>query len=113
MNQNNPLYMMLPHVIYGRIVPRPRTPPCSKDSRPKYSPLTPSPIGSLEVYYNHPKYNSETYFLIIQVRKKLELIKLHSDKHEESSEDGLSVPSGKPQEPMDIEEGENSFGLPL
>ena len=105
-NQNNPLYMMLPHVLYGRIAPRPRTPPCSKESRPKYSPLTPSPIGSPEVYYDHPKFDLEIYFLLIQARKKLELLKLHEVESEESSEDKQSVSSGEPEEPMDKEEGE-------
>ena len=104
MNQNNPLYMMLPYVIYGRIAPRPRTPPYSKDSRPKFSPLTPSPIRSPEVYYDHPKYDSKTCLLLIQARKKLELIRLHADKCEESSVDEHSVPSGDPEAPMDVED---------
>ena len=103
-NQNNPLYMMLPHVLYGHIAPRPRTPPYSKESRPKYSPLTPSPIGSPKVYYDHPKFNSETYFLLIQAMKKLELLKLHKVESKESSEDEQSVSSGEPEEPMDEEE---------
>ena len=97
---------MLLHVLYGRIAPRPRTPPWSKDSRPKYSPLTPSPIGSPEVYYDHPKFDHETYFLLIQARKKLELIKLHENKCEESFVDEHSVPSGNLEEPMDVEEGD-------
>ena len=87
MNQNNPLYMMLPYVIYGHLVPRPRTPLYSKDSRPKHSLLTPSRIKSPEVFNDRPKYDLETYFLLIQARKKWELLKLDLDKHEESLDD--------------------------
>ena len=103
-NQNNPLYMMLPHMLYGRIAPRPRTPPCFKESRPKHSPLTPSPIESPNVYCDYPKTNSETSFLLIQAKKKLELLKLHEDDSEESSEEGLLVFSGETKEFMEQEE---------
>ena len=34
----------------------------------------------------------------------MELIKLHKDKCEESSEDKHSVPSGEPEEPTDVED---------
>ena len=78
-----------------------------------YSPLTPSPIRSPKVYYDHPKYDSETYFLLIQARKKLELIKLHLDKHEESSDDEHLVPGGDPEAPMDVEEYRKSFSVYL
>ena len=103
-NQNNHLYMMLSHMLYGRIAPCSWTPPCSKESRPKYSPLTPSPIGSPDVYCDYPKADSETSFLLIQAKKKLELLTLHEDDGEESSEDGLSVFSGDTKESMEEEE---------
>ena len=39
MNPINPLYMMLPYILYDRLVPYPITPPCLEDQRPEHSPL--------------------------------------------------------------------------
>ena len=91
-------------MLYGRIAPRPRTPPYSKESRPKHSPLTPSPIESPDVYCDYPKADSETLFLLTRARKKLELLKFHEDDGEESSEDGQLVFSGETKESMEEEE---------
>ena len=103
-NQYNPLYMMLPHMLYGRIAPRPRTPSCSKESRPKHSPLTPSPIEFPDVFCDHPNADSETSLLLIQAKKKLELLMLHDNDDDESSEDGPSIFSGDAKAPVDEEE---------